>query len=313
MKLRNIQFNKRGLVVWLALFLAVLISACSASYADTDSPTASSAHGNLSGDKSFFSGQSALEYSDGTDTTNLQLSERVIIWNASMDIEAKDASELHGKLAERVAELGGYEFGNDIQHHQMYSVVKATFKVPPSQLQPFLAYAAEEGKVINRSLTSDDVTESYYDAQLRLESTRKTLEQYYKFMETAENLDEVLRLQRRIDEITTEIEAFEGRLRMWDVLSDMATVSVYIRQQNDPVKIEREINWSALSADDMGWLIKRGFVSVTSGIMTALQWIAVVVLVTSPLWIPGLIIFIVIWRRRKKRKAEPQNTEQDTD
>jgi hypothetical protein len=308
MKLSSIQFNKRGLVVWLALFLAVLISACSSK--DYAAPAERSE--DYAADAWSSAGSWASDAAAPINNAELP-AERVIIWNASMDIEAKDASELHGKLAARVSELGGYEFSNDIQHHELYSVVNATFKVPPSQLQALLAYAAEEGKVVNRSLTSDDVTENYYDAQLRLESTRKTLEQYYKFMETAENLDEVLRLQRRIDEITTEIEAFEGRLRMWDILSDMATVSVYIRQENDPVKIQREINWSALSADDMGWLIKRGFVSVSSGVMTALQWIAVVVLITAPLWIPGLAVFWVILKRRKKRRAEPQNTEEDTD
>ena len=228
--------------------------------------------------------------------------ERKIIVNANMDIEAEDASGLHGQLAARAIELGGYEFTNEVQHHELYSVVRVTFKIPPQNVQAFMAYAGEMGKIVNRSLSSDDVTESYYDAKLRLESSRNSLEQYYRFMDDAKTLDDVLRLQRVIDGIIADIEAFEGKLRMWDVLTDMATVSVYIRQENDPVKIEREINWSALSANDMGYLTKRGFVAVSSGAWSVVQWIFIVLLVTSPIWLIALPVVWFIWKKRKKTK-----------
>lgn len=254
--------------------------------------------------------ESGIRLTDQTDST----AGRRIIWNASVDIEAQDASALHNLLIVYAAELGGYEHENDIQHHELHSVVRATFKVPPQNLQAFLTYAGEKGRVVNRKLHSEDITENYHDAQLRLESTRNTLAQYYRFMEETKTLDEVLRLQRIIDGIIENIEAFEGRLRMWDFLSDMATVSVFIRQENDPVKIEeerREIRWNSLSADDMGYLIRSGFVAVTSTAVTILQWIAVSLLVSSPLWIVALAVLWVILRRRKKRQAAMMQTHQD--
>jgi hypothetical protein len=236
---------------------------------------------------------------DSGESTSL----RKIIWDASMDIEAKDAAELHNRLTARAAELGGYEFTHNIQHHERHSVVNATYKIPPQHLQTFMAFAGDEGKVINRRMSSDDVTEGYYDASLRLESTRNSLAQYYRFMDEAENLDEVLRLQRIIDGIIEDIEAFEGRLRMWDILTDMATVSVLIRQENDPVSIRREINWNALTLNDMGYLIRNGFIAVTSTVFTVLQWVLIAVIVTSPLWITALAVLWIFLRRRKKRRA----------
>jgi hypothetical protein len=308
---------KRKTVTFAALLLALLIllPACgSQSYSDSASGGSSGGGGSANsapgsadsvmtemGDGGF-AGESSISQNDSSATEH-----RKIIWNASMDIEAEDAVVLHGRLSARAAELGGYEYNNDISHHERWSVVRATYKIPPQNLQAFLAYAGEEGKVINRSLSSDDITESYYDAQLRLESTRKSLEQYYKFMDDAQNLDEVLRLQRVIDGIITDIEAFEGRLRMWDVLTDMATVSILVRQENDPLKIQREINWNALSAEDMGYLIRSGFVAVSSGFLTVVQWLAVIVLITAPVWIPAALV-LWFWRRRirKRRAAMPQ-------
>ena len=240
----------------------------------------------------------------GADSTAAEsLAPRKIIWDASMEIEAEEAAGLHGNLAARAAGLGGYEHANDIRHYELYSVVYATFKIPPQNLQAFMAYAGEAGKVVNSSLGSEDVTEGYYDAQTRLESKRRELERYYALLSEAENLDEILRVQRIIDGIIAEIEAFEGKLRLWDVLTEMATVSVTIRQRNDPVKLRPEINWKALSFGDMGYLIQRGFIAVSGGALTVLQWIFVAALVASPLWIVGLPVLWVLLRRRKKRRA----------
>lgn len=209
--------------------------------------------------------------------------------------------------------MGGYEHTNDIKHYESYSVVYATFKIPPQNLQDFMAYAGEEGKVVNSSLGSDDVTESYYDATIRLDTKRKSLERHYDLLAGAETVDEIVYIQRIIDGITEEIESLEGKLRMWDVLSEMATVRVTLRQQNDPIKLKREINWKTLTMDDMGYLVKSGLVAVCSGALTVLQWLAVALAVTSPLWIAALIvIWILIRKRRKKREAAREEVSEET-
>ncbi|MCL1807155.1 MAG: DUF4349 domain-containing protein [Oscillospiraceae bacterium] len=294
------------------LLLLMLITACSSNYAEDSFNESKSLRGESANAPNSIPAE-PYEYGlmrepyDKDDLEREAADNRKIIWNASMDIEVKDAAALYGRLASRAAELGGYEHTNDIQHYEAYSVVKATFKLPPRQVHAFMSYAGEEGKVVNSKLGSEDVTENYYDSAQRLETKRATLEPYYRLLADAKDLDEIIRIQRIIDGITEDIEALEGRLRMWDFLTDMATVSVYIRQDNDPVKIEeapREINWSALSFNDMGYLIKRGFVGLSSGLLTALQWIAITILVTSPLLIPATIAFLIWRKRRKQRRAD---------
>jgi hypothetical protein len=234
---------------------------------------------------------------------------RKIIWNASLDIRAKDANELHWTLAARAAELGGYELTNSIEHQEWGSTVSATYKIPPRHIHTFIAFAGEQGRVINSRLGSDDITEKYFDSAQRLQTKRATLEPYYRLLADAKNIDEILKLQRIIDDITEDIEVLEGRLRLWDTQADMATVEVHIRQDNDPVAVRREISWSSMSLDDMGYFIQVGFTTVCRGILTILQWLLVAIIVTSPLWAPVLIIGLAIWklakRAAKKKREKP--------
>jgi hypothetical protein len=156
-------------------------------------------------------------------------------------------------------------------------------------------------------MNSEDITDSYYDATIRLETKRKSLESYFGMLANAKTTDEVLKIQRIIDGITEEIEALEGRLRMWSSRVDMATVNLYIRQDNDPIQIRKEISWNTLSLDDMGYLIKHGFYSVTNTIVSLLQWIVVILVGYSPLWLilaAAVILFFVLKKRRRARELK---------
>jgi hypothetical protein len=232
--------------------------------------------------------------------------ERKIIRNAYMGIESKDPSGLFGQITAFNRSLGGYEFMSEKQNFNGEWVVNATLKVPPDKLDTLMNFVGENGQVINSRVESDDVTDDYFDMKTRVESRRRSLESYYSLLEKADSVDEILKLQRTIDGIIEDIEAFEGRLRVLDNLTDMATVTLYIAQEVEEEIIEerREIDWSSLSADDVGYFIKSGFVSVVSFFVTLFQWLFIALAVTSPIWVPVFIVMLIVLRKRKRKKTE---------
>ncbi|MDR1753874.1 MAG: DUF4349 domain-containing protein [Eubacterium sp.] len=244
---------------------------------------------------------------------------RKIIRDASLEIETKDANDLYLSLVSYCKGLGGHEFSSETQNLDDYSVINATLKVPPESLDTFIAYAGENGNIVNLKTNSKDVTDEYYDTRTRLETKRKSLEQYYKLLANADNVDEILAIQITIDKIIEEIEAAEGRVRLLDSLVDMATVNLYIRQENDTVKINKDIDWNALSFEDMRYFIRNGFAAVINSIVSVIQWIIVAVAVSSPVWaLAGIVLLIVfkIIKRNRVKKADkaskhPQPVEEE--
>ena len=238
--------------------------------------------------------------------------ESKIIKNASVEMRAKgDIQQTYSGLMEFASSLGGYETNCRINNYDTYSVVHATIKIPPEKLDAYLKYLKDEDKVnkdswelVNHSTTSDDITESYYDTRTRLETKRRALERYYELLANANDIETIVFLQRTIDSLTEEIESQEGRLRVWDSQVNMSTVTLYMRWDSDPIEERKEIDWNALTIDDMGYLIRSGFVSISNTVIAVFQWAAILLLAFSPLWaIAGVVIFV--WRGRiKKRKAK---------
>jgi hypothetical protein len=254
------------------------------------------------------------EGSDQVAGANAPEFERKVIRNANMVLEAKNgqsATELYDAIIGHCNALGGYEFSSESNHHITHSTVTAVLKVPPEKLDQFMNFVGENARIITSRTDSDDVTDEFYDMVTRLDTKRRTLEGYYTLLENSDGLNEILSLQRTINDIIEEIEAIQGRLRVMNSRIDMATVRLSIRQENDPTpEPRREIDWGALTADDMGYFIKTGFISVINVILMLAQWAVIVVAVTSPVLIPtGIVLFVK--RRRKITKATVEENEEE--
>jgi flagellar basal body-associated protein FliL len=302
---RRISGRKKPLIFAIILILVIIFTACGAG---------GGAYSEEAYDEAGYSANSGNGFSDYKqmeNAANEALAERKIIKEASLDIMADDATGLYASIVTYGEEIGGYEHSYSISHYEEYSVINAVFKVPPEKLSLFVNYIGDNGEVVNSNLQSDDITDNYYDAATRLDTKRRSLERYYDLLASADDVEEIVYIQSVIDGITEEIESLEGRLKVWNSQVNMATVNLYIRQNNDPLQIKQDINWNTLSSDDMGYLIKRGFFAVTNTLLSVVQWAVIILIGYSPVWIilaAGVLIWVISRKKRKAaRKPGPEN------
>ena len=251
--------------------------------------------------------KSDSEYSnESSPTADGKTLERKIIRNASLDLEVNDVLSAYDSLLNWAAQRGGYEIRRNQQKSNGFITIDAQIKISPDHLDAFLLYAAELGEVINTQISTEDITDSYYDAETRLRSMEASLERYYDYLEQAGNIEESLSVQQEINRLTVEIESMKGRLKLWDSLMAESVVTIRLRQTSDPVKIKKEINWSMLSFADMGYLMKSGLTGVANVLVNIVQWAAIVLVAAAPFWIVALIVIFLLRRRKKKKTASRQ-------
>jgi hypothetical protein len=302
MKIEGGQAMKRFLPLILALVLVLIAAAGCASASTTGQenwqPTAATTFATTT------AGQGGDYLNPGQ--SDVSAAQRKVIKDAQLDLQVKDVPSAYDQLLGYAVENGGYEISRMQQRSNGYITIDAQIKIDPAKLDAFLAFAATLGDVINTQITTSDITDNYYDTKTRLDTMEKTLATYYDFLRKAANINESLDVQSRIDQLTVEIESLKGRLALWDSLLAQSTVTVRLRQVEDPVKLKKNINWSTLSFSDMGYLMQAGLTSVVNFLVSALQWLAIALVVTAPLWIVALVIMILVHRANKKKKAKIQ-------
>jgi hypothetical protein len=233
--------------------------------------------------------------------------ERKIIRDANLALEVSDVVKAYNDILAYARQYDGYEISRSQTRSNGYIAIQARIKIKPDQLDAFIEFIGKQGTVINTQITTEDITEDYYDIQTRLKTMESTLLTYYDFLNRAKTIDESLQVQYQINQLTAEIESLKGKIKLWDSLLAESVVTLNLRQSEDPVKIKKEINWSTLTFDDMGYLMRSGLTGVLNFLANAIQWLAIALVVTAPFWIAGLIVLFILLRRKKKQRQQKQN------
>jgi len=274
-------------------------------------------------DESGYTFAKLAESSDGGSTVSTLPADRKIIRDAYVIMEVENVEKSYDNIYALMSNLGGYEAKREMQSDSSryydsrgYSstpIVSATLKIPAGKLDAFLAGLKGEGEVITSNISSADITDQYFDTQTRLETLNQTLENYRRFLENAVDVDEQLRVTRYINDITAEIEQLKGSIKRWDSLVEYSTVTLQLYRPYEapiPEPEVREINWDSLTLDDMGWYISSGFLGVCNTIFSVLQWIAISIIVISPIAVPiAVILFVWLYvsKKNKKKREQEQN------
>lgn len=287
-------------LVSAAILVLALISGCAASSttADQGSPGTQSTTTYASNDGA------------GEPTGDLPAAVRKVIKNVELYLEAKDVQMAYDSILAYAEQHGGYEFNRSQQTSGDVVTINAQIKIDPDQLNDLIDYIGSVCQLNEQRTSSEDITSDYYDAKTRLATMEKALLTYYTFLEDAKTIDESLKVQNQINDLTLQIESLKGQISLWDNLLAESTVTIYLRQTTDPVQVKREINWSTLSFDDMGYLMQSGLTWLLNIIVVVLQWAAIIIVITSPLWIIALLVIWLVRRRRRRQLAAKAASEQ---
>lgn len=314
--------NKRAAAFLAAVLICLTASSCGASDKSSDSYNGSRSMEAIGYDDAY-DYEASYEAMESTsvaanggkttsDTVSAEEYEDKIIRTANVQITSTDAQKCYSVLLQFAKENGGSEVSvtknHDSYEHYDYFYIYATLKIAPDKLEDFIALAEKTDKVTSSEITSDDVTQDYYDIKLRLESKKKALKSYYKLLDEAKTIEETLEIQRYITDLTADIESMEGMLRYYDAKVDLSTINLTISQQEKVhTPVEDEFHWDSLSLSDVGTLIKNGFLGVINFLWSLLLWLIIAVAALSPILLIAGVVFFFVRRYRKKhpKAAKP--------
>lgn len=174
-------------------------------------------------------------------------SNRKIIRNADINLETKEFNASVEKLLCVVEELGGYiSQANVYVYNSYYELHSAyyTVRIPAEEFDQFLTYREEMGTVSSTNIWTDDVTDSYFDMEARLESLETKRTRLLELLEQAEDMEDIIVLESELSDTIYEMESLTGSLRRLDDQISYSTINVYIdevRETTEPVALPKTL------------------------------------------------------------------------
>jgi len=226
---------------------------------------------------------------DASSLSDQVAEDRKIVKTGSMTLEVEDIAETMDDVAEMADELNGYVVSSYKHEYEWRVSGRIIIRVPSEGFEEAFARLRQLAIAVPyETITATDVTEEYVDLEAQLHNLLATEAQYLALMGEAENVEEMLEVQRELSKVRGETERIEGRMRYLAQTSETALIEVNLQEAKGLTE-----HWSASAAFQSA---VRGLTAFGRGLATVLIWLGVFCWA----WVPPLVIWL---RRRRKAKS----------
>ena len=225
---------------------------------------------------------------DESEITDELTEDRKIVKTGSMTLEVEDIAETMDKVADMADELNGYVVSSYKYEYERGVSGRIIIRVPSEKFEEAFERLRQLATAVPyETTTAKDVTEEYVDLEAQLGNLLATEAQYLALLEKAENVEEMLKVQKELSKVRGEIEQIEGRMKYLEQTSETSLIEVDLQETKGFAE-----PWSASDAFQSA---VRGLTTFGRGLATVLIWLGIFCWA----WVPPLVIWL---RRRRKAK-----------
>ena len=242
------------------------------------------------------SGFSDEEWAYDQQANDFNIGDRMIVRTGNISMVVEDIAGSLDTVDELATALNGYVVNSHRWGENENSRGTISIRVPADRYEEALdSLRALAIEVVSESTDSRDVTEEYTDLQSRLNNLEAAEEQYLLIMSKAEEVEDILQVQRELVNVREDIERIQGQMLYLERTSATSLIAVDLSVKKTPI----ETGWRANDTLDSAI---RGVVRFGQILANIFIWLGIFCFV----WIPPLVIW---FRRRRKEQKENEQAE----
>ncbi len=235
---------------------------------------------------------------------------RYVIRNGSIDLTVQNTRETIKSIQELVTAADGiisYSYVYEIREgvHGAY----LTIRVPQERFDSVMTQLEPLGKAANIRTGQDDVTMQYVDLESRLNNQKAQESRLVEILEMANNVEEVLEVERELYRVRGEIESMTAQFRYLSDQVNYSTIEISIKEEVIPTQ-----TISPGAFENFGEKLLQSFIGGVNFVFRAISTVAVAMVALLPvvilLGIVGYLIWIITRRASRKKKASIEEKKQ---
>jgi hypothetical protein len=227
-----------------------------------------------------------------------QKGDRKLIRNGEMTIEVKSVEVALSSLGQIVRSIGG-QSTNQLERQNEYGVRTAsiTWLIPAERLDAAIDAVRALGKPRVLSFKTEDVTTSYFDVKVRIETQKQLERQLVALLKRPSNrLSDLLEIEREVARVREAIDQSEGHIRLWDSQIAMSSVAITL---TEPAPIAASTGGPLATLVASFGVAGENFVRTVAGLVAMSGAVLpVALLLAGPAWLLGRA-----WRRTRAAAA----------
>ena len=256
------------------------------SSSETPSGAAVSASGSVSADKLIYSADVSLQ---------------TLEYDVTLKKIHQDTTSLGGFIeSESESDYDYSWYQEDASSDSSTRSAYLSLRIPSSKFQDFLDSLSDYGKVMNKSLSTENISKKYSDTQKRKEALQIEADRLTEMMEKAETIEDMISVESRLTEVETQLNQINTDISDMDTDIAYSTVNLSIE----------EVKKYSTSVKEQKYIerISEAFRDSWKGFANFFKNLLIVLIYLIPLLVTAAAAAIAVLLIRKKKKEEPKNS-----
>ena len=180
--------------------------------------------------------------------------EQKIIKTARLVFETQDIEKTHQYILQLTNEYNGLVQNDNSGKNYNRISKNLTIRIPTEDFQEFITAVSKGIDYFDqRTISRQDVSEEFIDLEARLKAKRTLEERYLELLKKANNVKEMLEIERELSTIREEIEARQGRLQYLQNQVSMSTLNIEFYKITAETGITQSYGQKMKNALHGGW------------------------------------------------------------
>jgi len=151
---------------------------------------------------------------------------RIIVLNADITIETDNTESLSADIINLSKKYNGYVLSSGNR--------KIVIRIDAEKFKEGVEDIARLGTIIEKRFYSEDITEEFRDAQIRLDNKLKARDRYLELLKKAENVEATLKVEKELERLNEEIDSLKGKITRLSHLAQFSTITIYLQKKVRP-------------------------------------------------------------------------------
>lgn len=213
-----------------------------------------------------------------------------IIYTADIKMQVDKLLDASQKLKKLVADSKAY-LASDNQRQNDYDLTRSfIIRVPAEQFDTLLNQLVNEGVFLDyKNVRAEDVTSQYVDVATRLKNKQALEQQYLTILKQATKVADILEVQTQLAQVREDVDAQMAQLKLLQDQVSYSTINIELYQKLEFKARPKESFFAQLAES-----LRNGAVNFNYFVLHIASLWPFAILI-------GAIIFLVKWRKRKKK------------
>lgn len=258
-----------------------------------------------------------IEQQEVQNLSSTEVQPRKIIRNAELSLETMEYESALERIPTLTEQSGGYVESASSNGLSLYEQSRGypsrrnayfTVRVPAEHLDDFVSALSQEFNMVNKSESSSDITDRYYDTQAHLSNLQIQEKRLLELLEQAGKLADLLEIEKELADVRYQIETLTATMKRMDSQVAYSIVNI---------SLEEVVEYKEVTApprtfgDRLGETFKdswENFLNICENLLFGAIYLAPLVLTVAIAAVVILLIVRGIVRRKKSVRANAPDT-----